>query len=82
MRLLPLQSATVPVQLEDNSFSGPIIIEPDDVALPNRMIIADSLIASTERRHAQVLLMNSTGYTQQLEARLWLGHATKATCSY
>ena len=25
MRLLPLQSATIPVQLEDNSFSGPIL---------------------------------------------------------
>ena len=79
MRLLPLQCATVPVQLEGNSFGGPILIEPGDVTLPDGITVADSVISSTEGGHAQVLLTNSMGFTQQLEAGIWLGHAIEAT---
>ena len=79
MHLLPPQYATVPVQLEGNSFSGPILIEPGDVTLPDGIAVADSVISSTEGGHAQVLLTNSMGFTQQLEAGIWLGHATEAT---
>ena len=76
MRLLPLQCATILVQLEGNSFSG---IEPGDVTLPDGITVADSVISSTEGGRAQVLLTNSMGFTQQLEAGIWLGHATEAT---
>ena len=79
MCLLPLQCATVLVQLEANSFSGPTLTEPGDVTLPDGITVADSAISSTEGGHAQVLLTNSMGFTQQLEAGIWLGHATEAT---
>lgn len=42
MHLIPLRVHTVPVQLEDNSLNGPILIKSDDVALPDAMTIADS----------------------------------------
>lgn len=57
------------MQLEDNSFSCSTLVEPHITALPDGITIDNSVItSSTEGEHAQILLTNSTGYTQQLEA--------------
>ena len=56
-----------------NGFAGPIITIGGGITVANSLVT----LTKSEGRHAQVLLMNSIGYTQKLEERIWLGHATE-----
>lgn len=76
--LLPRNDVKVLVQLEGNYYlSGLILIESDADWLPHEISFTESLIVAPERRQTEIVLTNSMGITQQLEAGVHLGHASE-----
>ena len=86
VKLLPQQSIQVEIQLLSNSKVLPtatkesILVEPTLSLKTNAgIMMEDALLNPSENGHAHTVLMNSTGFTQSLEAGTELGKATTVT---
>ena len=86
VKLLPQQSIQVEIQLLSNSKVLPtatkesILVEPTLSLKTNTgIMMEDALLNPSENGHAHTVLMNSTGFTQSLEAGTELGKATTVT---
>ena len=83
VRLPPLQSTLVPLQLEDgHNLQGSVLLEPSRQFTEldgDGLQFGDTLVEAHDG-HAQVLLTNPTGFTQRLSKGQWVGHASQAEC--
>ena len=72
--LLPLQSMMATVELEESQeLEGPLLLEATRrFAGVGELRLGTALVYLTEDRCAQVLLTNSTGFTQKLEQGVWV----------
>ena len=80
VRLLPLQSMMATVEFEEGEeFEGPLLLEATRrFAGTGELRLGTALVCPTEDRCAQVLLTNSTGFTQKLEQGVWVARASAA----
>ena len=78
VRLPPRHDVKVSIHLEGkDELCGPVMIESDTDCLPDGILATESLIVAPETRQTEILLTNSTGITQQLDAGVCLGHASE-----
>ena len=78
VRLLPRHDVKVFIHLEGNDeLCGPVMIKLDIDYLPDGISATESLMVAPEVKQTEIVLTNSTGITQQLDARVCLGHASK-----
>ena len=80
VRLRPLQSALVAVELESSQhLKGPLLLEPthrfEDES--GELQFSNALVQPTDSR-AKVLISNPTGITQKLKEGTWVGRASEA----
>ena len=76
VRLLPGQSAIVPVRVESSKLQvSAVLLESRQAATGLR--VADALLQATEDGAAQLIVSNPSGFTQTVEENAVLGEATE-----
>ena len=80
--VLPLQSTVVNVQLDgpDSEYSKSVLLEPH--VSKNQaagLQVADGLLQPSHEGKAQVVITNPTGFTQEFQGGLDIGHISEAT---
>ena len=78
VRLLPRHDVKVFIHLEGNDeLCDPVMIKLDTDYLPDGISATESLMVAPKIKQTEIVLTNSTGITQRLDARVCLGHASE-----